>query len=191
MIWGLFFFSLVLLVGAVVSAFCEGGVRWLPVGKGPDSARRSIEILAATFMGLSAAILATTYHERNLTIGNLCRVLDVARLEVGRSVNFIRATNPPDTSTRRNERRLVLQNPADVLHTLLQMPSFLENGDPTIVSELTALNTALRWQATPNPYYGRRTKPNPVLPGHGAVLKRLDTTIKLLEQQSATLCRSE
>jgi len=189
MIWGLLVFSLVLLVGAVVSAFYEGSARWLPVGKGPDSARRAIEILAATFMGISAAILATTYHERNLTIENLCHVLDVARLEVSHSAKVIRAkrTSRVDRG-RQDDRRLILQNPATVLHTLLQMPSFLENVAPPIASELAGLNTALRWRATPTPDYGRRTKPNPVLPGEGAVLKRLDTTIELLDQQSSILC---
>jgi len=191
MIWALLVFSFVLLVGAVVSAFCEGSMRWLPVGKGPDSARRAIEILAATFMGVSAAILATTYHERNLTIENLCHVLDVARLEAGHSAKVIRAkrTSKVDRG-RQDDRRLILQNPADVLHTLLQMPSFLENVAPPIASELAGLNTALRWRATPN-RWARRGPPNPVLPQREAVLKRLDTTIELLDQQSSTLCRSE
>ncbi len=186
MIWAFLFFSLILLVAVVVSAIRE------KAGKGPDSARAAIGIVAGTFLGVSIALIVTTRHERDLTIKNLCHVLDVARLEAGHSAEFIRATRPnPEGRARRNERRLILQNPADLLHALLQMPSFLENGDRPIVSELAALNTALRWRATPTPDYGRRTKPNPVLPGEGAVLKRLDTTIELLDQQSATLCRSE
>jgi hypothetical protein len=147
--------------------------------------------VAATFLGVVLGLFFTSWHETRQAKASICNVIEAARDEVDANLHVVRAASP-DPESMSDEERLVLEHPARLLSTLVQMPAFLECTSRRDLAELAKLSTGLDWNRTfrtvAQPYATMPRAMVTVTADPKAVSEALGRVAALLADESKAVC---